>query len=134
MKDTKALGHIKETCLYIQDLDQAEAFYHGKLGLPIISRIEGRHIFFRAGTSVLLCFIPEVTKKEEKLPAHFAYGKQHLAFGIGKKDYAYWKSKMKEAGIPITCEREWKNGLYSFYFEDPEGHVLEIIPNEVWDG
>ena len=133
MESPKVLAHIKETCLYIQDLDKAETFYHGKLGLPIISRAEDRHIFFRVGTSVLLCFIPETTKNEEKLPPHFAYGKQHMAFGIEKDEYAYWKSKIQEAGIPIICERQWQHGLYSFYFEDPEGHVLEIIPNEVWN-
>lgn len=46
---------IKETCIYCHDLDKAREFYHGKLGLPVISHITGKHIFFQVGGSVLLC-------------------------------------------------------------------------------
>ncbi|MFC0658001.1 VOC family protein [Mongoliitalea lutea] len=44
---------IKEVCLYISDLDVAEDFYGDVLEMPVISKVEGRHIFFRCGTSVL---------------------------------------------------------------------------------
>jgi catechol 2,3-dioxygenase-like lactoylglutathione lyase family enzyme len=50
---------IKETCIYFRDLELARSFYHEKLGLPIICYVETKHIFFRAGTSVLLCFNPD---------------------------------------------------------------------------
>lgn len=133
MSSPLSFPNIKETCLYIQDLDKAEAFYHGLLGLPVISRVDGRHIFFRVGTSVLLCFIADVTKNEKRLPSHFAEGKQHIAFGTTLSEYDQWKKRIEELNIPITCEYEWRPGLFSFYFEDLEGHVLEIVPNEVWD-
>lgn len=125
--------HIKETCLYITDLDRAEQFYHHTLGLPIAGRAEGRHIFFRAGTSMLLCFIAESTREETRFPAHYGSGKQHMAFGVDLKDYADWKKKFTELGITITHEHTWSKGIKSFYFEDPDGNVLEIVPNELWD-
>jgi len=50
------------------------------MGLSIIGFVENRHIFFRAGSSVLLCFNPETTKKEERLPPHFGTGQLHFAF------------------------------------------------------
>lgn len=127
------ISQIKETCLYISDLNKAQDFYQGKLGLPVISKVDHRHIFFRAGTSVLLCFIPEVTKKEPQLPPHFAYGKQHIAFETSPEEYAAWKEKIQELKIPILHEQEWKGGLQSFYFEDPDGHVLEIVPKGIWE-
>lgn len=123
---------IKETCLYVDDLGVAEAFYHGKLGMPLISKVEGRHIFFRCGTSVLLCFLPEVTKLESSLPPHYAFGKQHIAFEVSKEDYPATKLMITTAGIPITHTQTWKNGE-SFYFEDPFGHVLEIVPVGIWE-
>jgi len=126
-------SQIKETCLYVSDLDLAEDFYDGILELPVISKVTGRHIFFRCGTSVLLCFIPEVTKSENTLPSHFAHGKQHIAFEVNKADYLRAKSNLSQKGIIITHEQEWKDGLKSFYFEDPFGHVLEIIPMGIWD-
>lgn len=125
-------SQIKESCLYVQDLDATEAFYQGKLGLPVIHRSEGRHIFFRAGQSVLLCFIAEATRAEETLPQHFAAGKQHLAFECTPEAYRAWKTELLAAGISITHEQAWPGGYESCYFEDPDGHVLEIVPRGVW--
>lgn len=127
------ISQIKETCLYISDLHKTENFYQDKLGLSVISKVDHRHIFFRAGQSVLLCFLPEVTKNEEQLPPHYAYGKQHIAFETTQEEYLGWKEKIKELEIPILHEQEWKGGLESFYFHDPDAHVLEIVPKGIWD-
>ncbi|MEX2594274.1 MAG: VOC family protein [Anditalea sp.] len=124
---------IKETCLYISDLDQAEEFYHGLLEFPLISKVKDRHIFFRCGSSVLLCFLPEITKNEPVLPPHYAEGKQHIAFEVEKADYPAIKQELVQSGIKITHTQEWKDGLESIYFEDPFGHVLEIVPKGIWE-
>ncbi|HLT06488.1 MAG TPA: VOC family protein [Cyclobacteriaceae bacterium] len=125
---------IKETCLYISDLDKAEHFYGNTLGFPVIAKVEGRHIFFRCGTAVLLCFIPEATKAEATLPPHFATGKQHIAFEVTKEDYSKTKEQLLQKGINIRHEQEWKGGLKSFYFDDPFGHLLEVVPKGIWEG
>ncbi|CAN5204751.1 glyoxalase/bleomycin resistance/extradiol dioxygenase family protein [soil metagenome] len=127
------IKQVKETCLYIQDLNKIQDFYQRKLGLPVISRVENRHIFFRAGSSVLLCFIPETTKNETSLPPHFAYGKQHIAFEVAEEDYQSWLDKLKKENIEIIHQQPWKNNLTSCYFHDPEGHVLEIVPEGIWE-
>jgi len=124
---------IKETCLYINDLDKAEDFYHRFLKMPIISKVDNRHIFFRCGTSVLLCFNPEETKNEQNLPPHFAKGKQHIAFEVRQEDYQDAIKRFKEEGITITHIQKWKDDRESFYFEDPFGHVLEIIQDGIWE-
>lgn len=124
---------IKENCLYISDLDKAEEFYQKQLGLPLISKVPDRHIFFRCGSSVLLCFIPEATKMEKQLPPHYAEGKQHIAFEVEESDYIATKKAFLEKGISIMHTQEWKNGLESFYFEDPFGHVLEVVPRGIWE-
>ena len=56
------LGRILEAALYAKDLDAAEQFYHGVLGLEIISRVAGRGVSFRCGDAVLLLFDPERTR------------------------------------------------------------------------
>ena len=76
---------IKETCLYINDLDLAERFYHHILEMPLISKEDQRHVFFKCGDSVLLCFLTEVTKNDSNLPPHYAYGKQHIAFEVAER-------------------------------------------------
>ncbi|WP_040413802.1 VOC family protein [Cyclobacterium qasimii] len=124
---------IKETCLYIDDLDIAEKFYHQELEMPLISKVDGRHVFFRCGGSVLLCFLPEVTKNEINLPPHYAYGKQHLAFEVKSEDYLEIRDKLSKKEIKVTHTQDWGKGLSSFYFEDPFGNVLEIIPQGIWE-
>lgn len=124
---------IKETCLYLKDLEVAKSFYHDKLGLEIIHYSVERHIFFRAGASVLLCFNPEDSRLKESPPAHYGEGKQHFAFEVGSDQYQQVKIKIESLGIPIIDKLIWKNGQESFYFNDPEGNVLEIVPQEIWD-
>lgn len=117
----------------MSSLDSSEAFYHQMLGFDIISKVEGRHIFFRVGGQVLLCFIAEATKAETELPAHYASGKQHIAFEVSPDQYEAWKEKLLDDGVEVTHEQLWKPGVSSFYFEDPDGHVLEILPPGLWD-
>ncbi len=123
---------IKETCLYVNDLQEAKAFYNGLLELPVIAFIKEKHVFFRAGNSVLLCFNPEDSKNKKSPPAHFAMGKPHFAFEVKAEDYEKTKKEINAKGIVITDTVIWKSGQESFYFEDPGGNVLEIVPEGIW--
>ena len=123
---------IKETCIYSADLDSIKKFYHEQLGLPIIGEVENKHIFFEAGTSVLLCFNPDDSRFKKSPPAHFSEGKYHFAFEVTAEEYEYHKQQIIEKGIPIIDRLIWKNGQESFYFNDPIGNVVEIVPKGVW--
>ena len=124
---------IKETCLYVQDLNLTEDFYQKKLKLPIISREAGRHIFFKAGTSVLLCFLADATRKPNALPTHYGEGKMHLALEVPKENYEAAKKEVLSAGIEIEHEQQWDEDNESFYFRDPDGHSIEVVPAGLWD-
>lgn len=124
---------IKETCLYFEDLTLAKDFYHGLLQLPIISYVEGRHIFFRAGTSVLLCFNPKDSKLKKSPPPHFSEGAYHFAFEVAADEYEQHKQAVLEKGIAIIDTLIWKTGQESFYFKDPIGNIVEIVPEGIWD-
>ena len=116
------------------DLEEAKKFYGEILELPVISYVEGRHIFFRAGSSVLLCFNPEDAKNKTSPPAHYGNGKLHFAFEVPDEEYISTKEEIKAKGISITAEVIWKSGKESFYFEDPKGNVLEVVPDKgIWD-
>ena len=129
----KEITKIKETCLYIHDLNKAMDFYHNKLGFEVISYVENRHIFFRVGSSVLLCFNPDDSKSKKSPPPHFAIGNQHFAFEVKQEDYEMIKHKVLNLGIEITDTVTWSSGQESFYFNDPENNVLEIVPLGVWE-
>jgi catechol 2,3-dioxygenase-like lactoylglutathione lyase family enzyme len=125
---------IKETCLYIRDLARARIFYHEVLGLPVISFVADKHVFFQVGTSVLLCFNPDDSRTKISPPAHFGGGRQHFAFEVDKECYEHTKRTLQAKGITIIDVVKWPSGVESFYFEDPENNVLEVVPNQgIWE-
>lgn len=124
---------LKESCLYLHDLEKGRVFYHDILELPIIDQEKNRHIFFRAGSVVFLCFNPEDSKKQKELPLHFGEGQQHVAFEVEKSKYDGWKTKIIEKEIEIIHEQIWKSHFKSFYFCDFEQNVVEIVMKGMWE-
>lgn len=127
------IARIKETCIYVTDLEKTSEFYNEKLGLEVISRVKDRHVFFRAGESVLLCFIAAQTEKEEILPPHGGYGSIHFAFEVSKDEYEAAKRTVSSKEVEILHEQTWKGGLRSFYFHDPDRNLVEIIEEGLWE-
>jgi catechol 2,3-dioxygenase-like lactoylglutathione lyase family enzyme len=124
---------IKETCIYVKDLDKTQEFYQDKLGLKVKGRIEEMHVFFEAGRSMLLCFMAHKTKKGGILPSHGAEGCIHFALEVEPKDYIETKIEILQKGIKIEHEQDWGRGLHSFYFRDPDGHLVEVVASGIWD-
>ena len=125
---------IKESCLYVADLDRTRSFYEGVLQLPVIVQVPGSHVFFRAGDSVLLCFLPESSANNTDLPGHYGEGRLHLAFEVEEGEYELWKHELVRQGIAIEKVQSWKQGKKgSFYFRDPDGHLLEILQKGIWE-
>ncbi len=127
-----AIQRVVETSLYIDDLDRADAFYAEVLGLERVLREEGRHVFYRAGESMLLLFIASATRVCESLPAHGATGAGHAALGILAADFDAWRRRLEDRGIPIEHVEHWPRGGRSLYFRDPAGNSLELITPSVW--
>lgn len=130
---------ILEATLYAPDLAAAEAFYHGLLGLEIVTRKEGRHVFFRVGHTILLVFKPtasEVADPDAALPVppHGAHGPGHLCFSASDDDMTDWAAQLEQAGHPIESDFRWPNGARSIYFRDPAGNSLEMAEPRLWQG
>ncbi|MGB0524995.1 MAG: VOC family protein [Flammeovirgaceae bacterium] len=123
---------IKETALYVADLEQTKDFYHGILGLPIITFVAGQHVFFRAGESVLLCFNAAHSKTKTGVPPHYGAGNLHFAFECHDGEYENWKTLLLKNGIEIEQEIIWRANRKSFYFRDPDQHSVEIVQSGIW--
>src|SRR5437773_528779 len=88
------IGHLLEAALYAADLGAAERFYRDVLGLEVIGREPGRHVFFQVGESVLLVFNPRETLRGATLPSHGAEGPGHLALGISRESLEDWRRRL----------------------------------------
>ena len=97
---------IIETAVYVDGLQAAETFYGTVLGLPVIGKEPGRHVFFQVGeASVLLAFLAEVTLKGDPLPPHGATGPGHFALGIEAEAFDAWRNLLHGHGVSI--EKPW---------------------------
>jgi len=124
---------VIETAIYVDDLQATEAFYGTILGLTVIAKVRGRHVFFLVGaSSVLLAFIAETTLNGDHLPPHGAKGPGHFALGIDADALDAWRRKLQESGVAIEQEVEWPRGGRSIYFRDPAGNSVELVTPGVW--
>lgn len=129
---------ILESALYVDDLDAAEAFYGGIMGLERIASVPGRHVFFRCGDGVLLLFdadkttVPPAPDAKLPVPAHGTKGDGHLCFRGSGEEIARWKKHLEGNGVAIEADFEWPQGGRSIYFRDPAGNSLEIAEPKIW--
>lgn len=127
-----------ESSLYAQDLDAAEAFYAGTLGLAVVLRQPGRHVFFRTGSSILLVFDPAATAAAPNadsrlpVPGHGATGPGHFCFSVARDEMDRWRSHLTAAGVPIEADFHWPNGARSIYVRDPAGNSVEFAEPALW--
>ncbi|KQZ93945.1 bleomycin resistance protein [Mesorhizobium sp. Root157] len=130
---------ILESALYVTDLDAAEAFYGAVLGLERIARVEGRHVFFRCGTGVVLLFNAEATKVPPTagarlpVPPHGTTGQGHLCFAAHADEIERWCAHLKESQVEIEADFHWPSGGRSIYFRDPSGNSLEFAEPKIWN-
>ena len=119
-------------------------FYINTLGLEFVSEEKDRHVFLKAGQSMLLIFNPNKTlvttdvdngSNTTHLPIHGAFAPPaiiHFALEIEKQNYDNAKHMLNENDIKIEKEVTWEKGTNSMYFRDPVGNLVEIITHGSW--
>jgi catechol 2,3-dioxygenase-like lactoylglutathione lyase family enzyme len=133
-----SIAGVLETCLYAGDLDAAERFYVGLLGLESFAREPGRHVFMRCGAGMLLVFDPARTSSEPgtvggvAVPAHGTRGAGHVCFRIAADALDAWRDRLERAGVAIEAEIAWPRGGTSLYVRDPAGNSVELAPALIW--
>ena len=122
---------LNHTIVSCRDQQRSAAFLTGILGLPAATRF-GHFLVVEADNGVSLDFA-ETT--ENVTPQHYAFlvGDEDFdtAFGrIQDQDLPYWADPgQTRAGV--VNHRDGGRGLY---FQDPDGHLLEIITRPYGSG
>lgn len=112
-------------------------FYVNRLGLDLVLEEEKRHVFLKAGKSMLLIFNPENTSlaANSTFPTHGAYtppSSIHFALEIEQVGYEAAKTILIQKKIAIEKEMSWGSGGKSIYFRDPAGNLVEIVTKGQW--
>ncbi|NHF73312.1 VOC family protein [Paracoccus xiamenensis] len=129
---------VLEAALYADDLDAARGFYGDVIGLELVTAKEGRHIFFRCDTTVVLIFRAEATREPPApdtlpVPPHGAIGPGHLCFSVPMAALDDWVARLTGAGVAIESDFFWPNGARSVYVRDPAGNSIEFASPKLWD-
>ena len=126
----ESLGHV---VIKVRDLERAEAFYNGVLGLPIVARSEQMPMtFFSLGNHHDFAVLGLGDDAEEA--PRKAAGLAHVAFKIGESldELREAKRHLDDAGI--KCAPIDHEVTQSLYFADPDGNQVELYvdTSDVW--
>jgi catechol-2,3-dioxygenase len=128
----QALGHV---VVYVNDLERAEAFYSGVLGMPIAARLSEpmKMTFFTLGNHHDFA----IMESAEGSPTAGATsnGLCHVAFKIGDslEELRAVKAQLAAAGVAVNYEMD-HTVTQSLYFHDPDHNEIELYvdTSEIW--
>jgi len=131
------LDRVIETCLYVDDLGRAAAFYEGVLGLAIMTGDARFHAYDVGGKSVLLLFRRGSTLETVHLPGgtippHDGHGPLHVAFAVAADEFADWEARLAASQVVVEGRTDWPQGGRSLYVRDPDGHLVELATPGLW--
>ena len=128
--------HILETVLYADDLAAARRFYGDVLGIPVYQEVDGRLVFFRCASQMLLVFNPKLSasqSSEKGPPPHGTVGAGHVCFRGTLEELEGWRRHFAKYNVAIERDMEWPDGGRSIYVRDPAGNSVEFAEGRIWD-
>jgi catechol 2,3-dioxygenase-like lactoylglutathione lyase family enzyme len=122
---------LNHTIVSCRDQQRSAAFLTGILGLPSATRF-GRFLVVEADNGVSLDF----SETSQQIAA------QHYAFLVGEEEFDAAFGRIREQGLPYWADPgknrpaavNHNDGGRGLYFEDPDGHLLEIITRPYGSG
>ena len=117
---------VSELVLEVVDLEAAEAFYAGVLGLPVVERWPDREaIWVMAGERTRIgLWRPQVGLAGSRGGIHV-----HFAMHIEDADYDTAVSRLRERGQEVE-EVDFGDEGRAAYVHDPDGNLVELW---TWD-
>jgi catechol 2,3-dioxygenase-like lactoylglutathione lyase family enzyme len=115
---------VHHVAVLVADLDRAEAFYAGVLGLPVERRWSDdrgapRSVWLALGGGAFLAL--ERADPAAARRAGDAPGWHCVALAIAVEERERWRRRLADGGAPV--ERESR---YTLYARDPDGNLIAL--------
>ena len=131
---------VIETSIYVDDMKRSVDFYEEILGFAPADAESGRRLTAMwAGPRqvLLICLrggsIKPIEIRGGRIPPHDGRGPLHVCFGVPEESRESWRKRLAMKNVPLTGEVDWSTGGWSLYFDDPDGHVIELKSSD-WSG
>jgi catechol 2,3-dioxygenase-like lactoylglutathione lyase family enzyme len=109
----------------VADLDRAERFYTGTLGMAVKMRLPDQ-LLLSHGDGELALFLRPDREPGGLDQVRNPLGKSHHAFEVSHEDLQGAIRLFKEQGIPHHSPIDWGDHD-CLYFLDPDGNLLELV-------
>ncbi len=109
----------------VTDLDRAERFYAGVLGMVVSRRMDDQ-ILLHCGNQMLALFLNPRMKPAHPDAMENPLGKAHLAFRVPPEEYRSTQKRFKVLGVRSRPPIQWGDHE-CLYFLDPDGNLLELV-------
>jgi catechol 2,3-dioxygenase len=119
-----SLGHV---VLKVTDLERAEQFYTGTLGMSVCARFDEQGMkmtFFSLGNHHDLALM-EVSG-EDAAGGDQAIGLHHVAFCLGNSLDRLVEAKEQLEAAGVAVDPTDHDVTKSLYFSDPDGNLIEV--------
>jgi catechol 2,3-dioxygenase-like lactoylglutathione lyase family enzyme len=121
----RELGHV---VIKVQDVQRAEAFYGGTLGIPVAGRSADPvpMVFFTLGNHHDLAAMELGTYGRS--PDRYSAGLAHVAFKVGDSldEFDAVKRELEAAGVVVLFELEHSE-TKGMHMHDPDGNEVELF-------
>jgi catechol 2,3-dioxygenase-like lactoylglutathione lyase family enzyme len=115
---------VHHLAVVVADLDRAERFYAGVLGLPVIARHDDaagapRAVWLGLGGGAFLAI--ERAASSDPRRSDEAPGWHCVALGIAVDDREAWRVRLADAGHPVE-----RSSAFTLYTRDPDGCLVAL--------
>jgi catechol 2,3-dioxygenase-like lactoylglutathione lyase family enzyme len=124
---------LNHTIVACSDQQHSAEFMAGILGLPPATKF-GPFLVVEADNGVSLDFL-QISEGQDVRPQHYAFlvGEEEFDATFGRirdQDLPYWADPHRTRPSSVNTN----DGGRGLYFEDPDGHLLEIITRPYGSG
>ena len=122
---------ISELAFWVEDVERSMQFYIDRFGFELEEHSPGQHAFLRSHDFLLVLFNPAnpgTHLADEYLGRAGGPkgGLYHVALKVDRRQLDDLAKELEASGTAVKGPIDFGSGRRSFFFDDPDGHYIEL--------